>query len=299
MILSGEEIRRRHGSEIVIDPFDPQRINPNSYNLTLHDELLVYEEVVLDVAAPNRYARVRIPEEGLTLHPGQLYLGRTVERTETQQLVPRIQQRAERRVAHPGHDLHALGLHRPPDLTGIQRSGHQHHLAATEQPGERGPLGGGMHHRRERHVADGLLDETVRRLLTSAEALTELQFEIYSYAGPASPWYDKLGLGGPAPVIVPARQEVVQSKAETVYPRGETVTAEPTVAGSHASGRREGPRDVAVPPLTTCVPVKVRRGVRLDLAPRGEQLIERLGQHGQVLKAPRFIFFIIRFRMHG
>jgi dCTP deaminase len=94
MILSGEEIRRLHGSEIVIDPFDPGRINPNSYNLTLHDELLVYEEVVLDVAAPNRYARLNIPAEGLTLHPGQLYLGRSVERTETRRLVPRIQGRS-------------------------------------------------------------------------------------------------------------------------------------------------------------------------------------------------------------
>lgn len=94
MILSGEEIRRRHGSEIVIDPFDPQRINPNSYNLSLHDELLVYEEVVLDAAAPNRYTRRSIPAEGLTLHPGQLYLGRTCERTETPRLVPRIQGRS-------------------------------------------------------------------------------------------------------------------------------------------------------------------------------------------------------------
>ncbi|TVQ01639.1 MAG: dCTP deaminase [Planctomycetaceae bacterium] len=94
MILSGEEIRRHQGSDIVIDPFDPQDLNPNSYNLTLHDELLVYEEVVLDAAAPNRFTRLRIPGEGMTLHPGQLYLGRTVERTETERLVPRIQGRS-------------------------------------------------------------------------------------------------------------------------------------------------------------------------------------------------------------
>jgi dCTP deaminase len=94
MILSGEEIRRLHGSEIVIDPFDPARINPNSYNLSLHDELLVYEEVVLDAASPNRFARIKIPADGLTLNPGQLYLGRTAERTRTEQLVPRIQGRS-------------------------------------------------------------------------------------------------------------------------------------------------------------------------------------------------------------
>ena len=41
MILSGREILRHMGKEIVIDPFDEKRLNPNSYNLTLHDELLI------------------------------------------------------------------------------------------------------------------------------------------------------------------------------------------------------------------------------------------------------------------
>jgi dCTP deaminase len=94
MILSGEEIRRHLGSQIVIDPFSPEQLNTNSYNLSLFQELLVYEEVVLDVAAPNRFRRIQIPEGGLTLHPGLLYLGRTVEHTETHGLVPRIQGRS-------------------------------------------------------------------------------------------------------------------------------------------------------------------------------------------------------------
>ena len=62
MILSGEEIRNNLGSNIVIDPFDETNLNPNSYNLTLHDELLTYEEVVLDLKQPNRVRRVAIPE---------------------------------------------------------------------------------------------------------------------------------------------------------------------------------------------------------------------------------------------
>ena len=49
MILSGHEIRQQLGENIHIDPFDDKRVNPNSYNLSLHDELLVYEEVVLDM----------------------------------------------------------------------------------------------------------------------------------------------------------------------------------------------------------------------------------------------------------
>jgi dCTP deaminase len=94
MILSGEEIRRNLGGSIVIDPFDPANLNPNSYNLTLHDELLTYEEVVLDMRQQNRVRRIRIPEEGLVLNPNQLYLGRTVERTETHSLVPMIEGRS-------------------------------------------------------------------------------------------------------------------------------------------------------------------------------------------------------------
>ncbi len=91
MVLSGHEIRRQLGENIVIDPFDDARLNPNSYNLTLHDELMVYEEVVLDMRRANRVRRLAIPSDGMVLHPNLLYLGRTVERTETRNLVPMIE----------------------------------------------------------------------------------------------------------------------------------------------------------------------------------------------------------------
>ena len=94
MILSGNEIRRRMGDDIIIDPFEPDRLNPNSYNMTLHHELLTYEEVVLDMKTRNRVRRLEIPPEGLVLAPNQLYLGRTVERTETHNCVPMIEGRS-------------------------------------------------------------------------------------------------------------------------------------------------------------------------------------------------------------
>jgi dCTP deaminase len=94
MILSGDEIRRRMGNDIVIDPFDDQRVNPNSYNLALHNELLIYEEVVVDMKQPNRTRRIVIPDDGLVLTPHQLYLARTAERTETHNLVPMIEGRS-------------------------------------------------------------------------------------------------------------------------------------------------------------------------------------------------------------
>jgi dCTP deaminase len=94
MILAGSQIRERLGGDVVIEPFDDTRLNPNSYNLTLHDELMVYEEVVLDMAKANRVRRVQVPAEGLVLSPNQLYLGRTAERTETHNLVPMIEGRS-------------------------------------------------------------------------------------------------------------------------------------------------------------------------------------------------------------
>ena len=94
MILSGSEIRRQLGSKIFIDPFHESRLNPNSYDLTLHDELMVYEEVELDMRRANRVRRIGIPPEGLVLQPHQLYLARTVERTETHGFVPMIEGRS-------------------------------------------------------------------------------------------------------------------------------------------------------------------------------------------------------------
>ena len=94
MILSGKEIEKRLGSDIQIDPYKPENLNPNSYNLTLHSDILVYEEVVLDMKKSNRVRPMEIPESGLTLEPERLYLARTVERTETHNLVPMIEGRS-------------------------------------------------------------------------------------------------------------------------------------------------------------------------------------------------------------
>ena len=95
MILTGPAIEtRRARGDIVIDPYDPARLNPNSYNLSLHDELLVYADLELDMAKPARFTRHRIPKEGLTLYPHRLYLARTAERTETYNLVPMLEGRS-------------------------------------------------------------------------------------------------------------------------------------------------------------------------------------------------------------
>ena len=94
MILSGKEILKHIGKEIIIDPFDKKRINPNSCNLSLYKELLVYENVVLDMKTKNTTSKILIPEDGLLLEPNKLYLGRTNEFTSTDKYVPMLEGRS-------------------------------------------------------------------------------------------------------------------------------------------------------------------------------------------------------------
>lgn len=120
-------------SGIHISDFDEKRLNPNSYNLRLADKLLVYEgniayvrdagtgfssgflwnwltedggmpwptddehnetNTFLDVSKEPKTRELTIPENGLILHPGILYLGSTMEYTETHGLAPCIEGRS-------------------------------------------------------------------------------------------------------------------------------------------------------------------------------------------------------------
>lgn len=94
MILSGKQIRDKLGKEIVIEPFNENQLNPNSYNLKLHNELLVYEDFSLDMKKENTCRMIVIPTEGIVLEPHKLYLGRTKEYTETDNFVPMLEGRS-------------------------------------------------------------------------------------------------------------------------------------------------------------------------------------------------------------
>ena len=104
MILSGKKIKEKMGKEIVIKPFSEKNLNPNSYNLTLHNELLVYEDHILDMRVENKAKTIVIPEDGLLLEPGKLYLGRTAEYTETDKYVPMLEGRSS--VGRLGLSIH-------------------------------------------------------------------------------------------------------------------------------------------------------------------------------------------------
>jgi len=89
---------------IVIEPYCESQMNPNSYNLRLGDKLLVYAEDSLDMAKDNPTQELTIPEEGLVLEPGRLYLGSTIEHTETYNLAPFIEGRSS--IGRLGAQVH-------------------------------------------------------------------------------------------------------------------------------------------------------------------------------------------------
>ncbi len=55
---------------------------------------MIYEGEILDASRPNKTKTIPIPEDGYVLRPGQLYLGRSLEYTETHGFVPILQGRS-------------------------------------------------------------------------------------------------------------------------------------------------------------------------------------------------------------
>lgn len=91
MILTGAEILRQIGlGQIKITPFNGKNLGPNSFNLTLAPDLLVYTGEVLDPAQDNPTEQIEIPAGGYVLNPGRVYLARTAEYTKTKSFVPML-----------------------------------------------------------------------------------------------------------------------------------------------------------------------------------------------------------------
>jgi dCTP deaminase len=95
MILTKHEIKTQLDlGNIEIEPFNEKQLNPNSYNLKLHNKLIVYKNELLDMKRNNPISEIAIPETGLVLYPNILYLGRTVERTYCKRHIPMIEGRS-------------------------------------------------------------------------------------------------------------------------------------------------------------------------------------------------------------
>lgn len=100
MILSSHRISTHFSlGNIVIEPWNKDQLNPNSYNVRLAPELKVYnlaaiDDAALDPKSDNPTQDLTIPENGLILEPGNLYLGKTIEYTESPIHVPMLEGRS-------------------------------------------------------------------------------------------------------------------------------------------------------------------------------------------------------------
>jgi len=106
MILTDREILAAiEAGQIVIDPFRPEALGSNSYDVHLGPYLRVYATCALDSRKPAPSVLLKIPPQGLYLTPGVLYLGVTEEYTESHAYVPFLEGKSS--VGRLGIQIHA------------------------------------------------------------------------------------------------------------------------------------------------------------------------------------------------
>jgi dCTP deaminase len=106
MILTDKQILNEiEKGNILIEPYDRVCLGTNSYDVHLGKHLAVYEEEELDAKKHNKIKHFDIPEEGYVLQPGTLYLGVTLEYTETHAHVPFLEGKSS--MGRLGIDIHA------------------------------------------------------------------------------------------------------------------------------------------------------------------------------------------------
>lgn len=106
MVLSDQAIYEAMGrGTIVIEPYDKDCLGSNSYDVHLGKTLATYRENSLDAKRDNPVDYFDIPEEGILIQPGTLYLGSTVEYTETHGIVPFLEGKSS--IGRLGINIHA------------------------------------------------------------------------------------------------------------------------------------------------------------------------------------------------
>ncbi len=106
MILTDIGIKKAmSNNSIIIEPFDPNCLGTNSYDVHLSKYLATYKSRVLDAKKHNTITHFKIPKNGFLLQPGTLYLGSTLEYTETHAHVPFLEGKSS--MGRLGIDIHA------------------------------------------------------------------------------------------------------------------------------------------------------------------------------------------------
>lgn len=90
---------------IKIDPFNMNNLGTNSYDVHLGKYLATYKDVVLDPKKHNEIQVFEISDKGIVLEPNVLYLGATLEYTETLAHVPFLEGKSS--TGRLGINIHA------------------------------------------------------------------------------------------------------------------------------------------------------------------------------------------------
>jgi dCTP deaminase len=81
-MLNGDEILEAHEQgRIKIDPWDPNHIGSNSYDVVLGTQLMVYDRTInyLDPRKKHETRSFEIPEDGYVINKNEMVLGNTFE----------------------------------------------------------------------------------------------------------------------------------------------------------------------------------------------------------------------------
>jgi dCTP deaminase len=106
MILSDKLILQEiEQGSIIIEPFKIESLGTNSYDVHLGKFLATYRNRVLDAKSHNEIDHFEIPKDGFVLQPHTLYLGVTLEYTETHKHVPFLEGKSS--TGRLGIDIHA------------------------------------------------------------------------------------------------------------------------------------------------------------------------------------------------
>lgn len=116
MILSGLSIKEEFNNKrININPFDPDHVTTNSYDLTLGNEFLRYTGRVLDPRQENPHEIFEAGEDGLLLNQGEFVLGHSAEEIGSDHFVPIIHAKSSTArlglFVHVTADLIDIGSH--------------------------------------------------------------------------------------------------------------------------------------------------------------------------------------------
>ena len=99
ILLKDQIVKEYSNGRIIVEPYVPKQLGPNSYDVRLSPMLKIYDastrnNLFLDCKTDNPTTSIIIPEDGYILEPGILYLGSTIEKVGSNHYIPMYEGRS-------------------------------------------------------------------------------------------------------------------------------------------------------------------------------------------------------------